>query len=295
MKVVIIGSEGQLGSELCRVFNDFEIVPLTHEDIEITNLASVTKTIAETRAELIINTAAFVRVDDCEAERDRAFSVNALGAANIAIASRQIGATLVHISTDYVFGKEGPDRKIPYSEFDEPGPLNVYGQSKLAGEKLVSQLCNKFIIVRTSGLFGIRGSSGKGGNFIETVLNIAKKGNTLRIVDDQIFSPTYAVDLAEVIRKVSLTGDYGYFHVTNQGDCSWFTFSREILKLAGLKNEIKPVSSSQYPQKARRPRFSVLGNYHLHLTGYAEMSPWQTALAAYMQKKGYLVGGYSSG
>ena len=265
-----------------------ELVPLTHREVEITDMKSVKTAFIKHRPDVVINTAAYVRVDDCETEQDRAFSVNALGARNVAVVCQEIGAKLVHISTDYVFGGESKPRTAPYTEFDFPIPPNVYGKSKLAGENLVQHLCARHFIVRSSGLFGIAGASGKGGNFVETMLRLAKERDELRVVNDQVFSPTYTKDLAEKIAQLIHTEYYGIFHITNKGACSWYEFAKEILRLAGLETPVIPITSDRYPQIARRPRYSVLDNYHLRLLGMDDMKPWQEALKDYMTERGHL-------
>jgi dTDP-4-dehydrorhamnose reductase len=288
MKVLVTGANGQLGTDLCKVLGHFELIPLTDKDIEISDMSSVKQAFSKYKPDVIINTAAYVRVDDCEDESDKAFSVNALGARNVAVVAQELGAKLVHISTDYVFGGEAEPRTTPYTEFDTPVPLSVYGKSKLAGENLVRHLCLRHFIVRTSGLFGVAGSMGKGGNFIETMLELAGERDQLKVVNDQVFSPTYARDLARKIVQLMTTDYYGILHITNRGACSWYEFAREILRLAGLKAPVVPITSDQYPQKARRPRYSVLDNYHLRLLGMDDMPIWQEALREYMIEKQYI-------
>ncbi|MFC2067692.1 dTDP-4-dehydrorhamnose reductase [Chloroflexota bacterium] len=289
MRVAVIGANGQLGTDLCLVLHDAEVLPLTHRDIEITNMDSVTEVLRKTKPNIIVNTAANVRVDDCETEPDKAFSINALGARNVAVVAQEISAKLVHVSTDYVFGGEPGSRTVPYNEFDTPIPINIYGKSKLTGENFVEHLCYKHLIIRISGLFGVAGASGKGGNFIETVLRVSKERDELTMVNDQIFSPTFTKDLAQKIGQLITTECYGTFHITNQGACSWYEFAKEFLKLAGLKIPVIPVTSDQYPQKAKRPNFSVLDHYHLRLLGMDDMRIWQYALKDYMKEKGHLV------
>lgn len=288
MKVLVTGANGQLGSDLCKVLTDLELVPLTHADIEISDMDSVKRAFNEHKPDIIINTAAYVRVDDCEDEKDKAFSVNALGARNVAMVAQELGARLVHLSTDYVFGGETEPRAAPYTEFDTPVPLSTYGKSKLAGENLVRYFCLRHFVVRASGLFGVTGSSGKGGNFVETMLRLSKERDELRVVNDQVFSPTYTRDLAQKIAQLMVTEHYGIFHITNRGSCSWYEFAVEILRLAGIKTPVIPITSDQYPQKARRPRYSVLDNYHLRLLGLDDMRPWQEALRDYLREKGHL-------
>lgn len=298
MKVVVTGAGGQLGTDLCNILRDFEVIPLTHRDIEIGDMNSVKRVFNEYKPGTIINTAAYVRVDDCETEQDKAFLINALGARNVAVVAQELGAKLVHISTDYVFGgvgeaivvshKLGVDKPHPYTEFDTPIPLNTYGKSKLAGEVLVQRFCPRHFIIRTSVLFGIAGASGKGGNFVETVLKLAKEQDELKVVNDQFRSPTYTKDLARKIAQLIQTEYYGTFHITNKGYCSWYEFAKEILKLADLKIRLIPITSDGYPQKAKRPRFSVLDNYHLRLLAMDDMRIWQEALKGYMISKGHI-------
>lgn len=298
MKVLVTGANGQLGTDLCKVLRDFELIPLTHKDIEISDMNSVKQAFHKHKSDIIINTAAYVRVDDCETEQDKAFLINALGARNIAVAAQELGAKLVYISTDYVFGgvgetlvvsrKAGGDKPRPYTEFDVPAPLNTYGKSMLAGENFVRHLCHRHFVVRTSGLFGVAGSSGKGGNFVETMLKLARGRQEIKVVDDQILSPTYTKDLAQKIVQLISTDYYGIFHITNRGACSWYEFTKEILKLAGITTPAVPITSDQYSQKARRPRYSVLDNSHLRLLGMDDMRTWQGALREYMIEKEYI-------
>jgi len=288
MKVLIIGADGQLGTDLCRLLKNVDIIPCTQNDIEITDTNSIKIIFSKYRPEAVINTAAFVRVDDCEDEKDKAYTVNALGARNIAVACQEIGAKLLHISTDYIFGGEPGIRTEPYIEFDVPIPCSVYGKSKLAGEDLVRHLCSKHFIVRTSGLFGTAGSLGKGGNFVETMIKMSKQKTDLKVVNDQVFSPTYSKDLAEKIGQIIKTEYYGIFHVTNSSICSWFEFTQEILKQVGSKTMVIPITSAQYPQKAKRPSYSVLNNYHLHLLGMDDLRTWREALKDYLKEKGHV-------
>lgn len=288
MRIVITGANGQLGTDLCRELQAWDVIPLTHSDTEIGDMNSVKSVLQRYRPDIIINTAAFVRVDDCESDADTAYRVNALGARNIAVVAQELGARLVHISTDYVFGGEVKPHTIPYTEFDAPVPLNTYGKSKLAGENLVRHLCSRHFIIRSSGLYGVTGASGKGGNFIETMLRLARERDELKVVHDQILSPTYTADLAQKIAQLMTTEYYGIFHITNRGACSWYEFTKEIIRLAGVGVKLTPITSDRFPTPAQRPRFSVLDNYHLRLLGLDDMRPWQEALRGYMKEKGYL-------
>jgi dTDP-4-dehydrorhamnose reductase len=288
MKVVVIGANGQLGTDLVLTHGDFEVIPLTHNDVEITDIGSIKTAFEKHKPDVIVNTAAYVRADDCEDNIDKAFLIHALGARNLAVYAQSHDAKLVHISSDYVFGGEEAICTTPYTEYDTPVPANVYGRSKLAGEEYIKHLCNRYFIVRTSALYGIAGSSTKGGNFVDTIRKIAKEKSELRVVDDQVTSPTYTKDLAEKLVQLMNTEYYGIFHITNRGHCSWYQFARQILEQTGIKTPIIPIKSDEYPQRARRPHFSVLDNYNLKLLGMDDMRPWQEALEAYLIQKGYL-------
>jgi len=215
VKIAVIGANGQLGVDLCKEIGPPNLVPLTQEDVEITKIESIRNTLRGCKPDAVINTAAYVRVDDCEIYPDDCFRVNAMGARNVAVVTQECGAKLLYISSDYVFGGEKEERTTPYTEFDAAIPLNTLGKSKLAGENLVQRLCSRHFVIRTSGLFGAAGSSGKGGNFVETVLKLAQERDELRVVNDQILSPTYSRDLARKIAQLINTEYYGIFHITN--------------------------------------------------------------------------------
>jgi len=288
VKTLVIGANGQLGSDLCRLIAPSELVALSHSEIEVTSVDSVWQALKQYEPEVVINTAAFVRVDECERRVDECFLVNALGARNVAVAAQRLGAKAVYVSTDYVFGGENEKRTVPYTEFDSVVPVNTLGKSKAAGENFVRDLCSRYFVIRASGMFGTAGSSGKGGNFIEAILRLAQERAELRVVNDQVFSPTYTKDLAGKIIELVATEYYGVFHITNRGSCSWYEFAREILNFMGVKTPVIPITSDQYPQEARRPSFSVLDNYHLRLVGMDNMRHWQEALKDYLQAKGHI-------
>ena len=277
-----------MGHDLRKALSSFELVPLTHDDIEITDIDSVKKSFERYRPDVVINTAAFVRVDDCETKQDEAYLVNAVGARNIAVCAERINAKLVQISTDYVFGGDTKHEGVPYTEFDETSPLSVYGKSKLAGERFVEHLSSRYFIVRVASLFGVAGSSGKGGNFIETIIKLGKERSEVRVVNDQVFSPTYTADAARKISELIRTDYYGTLHLTNHGNCSWYEFTKEIYRLGGIKTKLTPISSGEYPQKAKRPPYSVLDNYHLRLLKMDDMRDWKEALRAYLIEKGHI-------
>lgn len=284
MRTLLIGSGGQLGHDLRRVWSG-ELIALSHEEIDVCDRGQTFAVIAREKPDLVINAAAYHRVDEIEEEFARAFAVNAIGAKHVADAARQIGAAVLWISTDYVFDGE---KGSAYAESDLPRPLNAYGASKLAGEQLVRQSNPRHFVVRSSSLFGLAGASGKGGNFVETMLRKAKAGDDLRVVDDQISSPTCTLDLARKLQELARTERYGLYHVTNSGETSWCGFAAKIFELAGLEPSLTPISSAELNSPARRPRCSVLANRALQAAGVTPARPWDEALADYLAEKGHL-------
>lgn len=282
MKTLLIGANGQLGQDLVRVYTGENLISLTHRDIEICVPASIDAVFSLHRPDVVINTAAFVRVDDCETATEQAFRINASGAHNLALACRTYNCTLLHLSTDYVFDGR---RTTPYSEEDSPNPINAYGVSKLAGEYCIRYVLERSFIVRSSGLYGRAGSRGKGGNFVETMLQLARGGGEIRVVHDQVLTPTYTYDLAVQIKRLLTTTHYGLYHATNQGACSWFEFAAMIFRLSGLNPVLIPISSATLGAPARRPAYSVLDNTRLRALGLDCMPPWQDALARYLQER----------
>ena len=282
-RILLIGSNGQLGSDLMKVLEN--AVPLTHKDIEICDEKQTKSVIEKYSPEIVINTSAFHKVDLCEDEVEKSFQVNAYAVRNLAMICKEKDIILVHISTDYVFDGR---KNSPYSESDSPNPLNVYGVSKLAGEYFIRNILERFFIIRSSGLYGAAGASGKGGNFVELMIRFAKEGEPIKVVDDQVLTPTYTRELAENIAGLIKTEEYGIFHVTNNGECSWFEFAREIFELGNFHPELSPTTTEDFGAKAMRPSYSVLGNDRLKRTGLDRMSPWKDALKRYMQEKGYI-------
>src|SRR5438445_13218415 len=221
MKVAVIGAHGQLGTDLCQVLaaQRFSVVPLTHRDLDVSDSAQVDRVLSSIHADVVISTAAFHKVEECEKQPAQSFAVNAVGPRNLALACRQRNAVLVHFSTDYVF--DGAQRR-PYTESDLPRPLNVYGVSKLAGEHMLALTWERHFVIRTCGLYGVAGSSGKGGNFVETMLRKAAEGAPIRVVDDQVLTPTFTGDLAEGVARLLDTEVYGLYHISAEGECSWY-------------------------------------------------------------------------
>jgi len=283
-KVAIIGSAGQLGTDLASVFSlnkGIELYLLDHSSLECADKLSVEKALFDINPEVVINCAAFVRVDDCEEETEKAYSVNARGAGYIAQACTDIGATVVYISTDYVFDGW---KSAPYTEEDSPNPLNVYGRSKLKGERLVRDFCPKHFIVRSSGLYGLRqgGKRGSARNFVETILKLAGGGGPVRVVDDQTLTPTFTLDLARAVAELVHTDRYGTYHITNSGECSWFEFGKAVFEISGLDPNYGPVSSSEYGARALRPTYSALDNSKIHQLGILPLRGLHDALSEYL-------------
>jgi len=276
---LLIGANGQLGSELWQLFDEGDLVPLTHAELELTNPVQVRETLFKYQPDLILNTAAYHRVDECEDFPDRAFTVNALAVRDLAVAAREIGAVLVHFSTDYIF--DGRQRS-PYREVDRPGPLSVYATSKLAGEYFIQAVVERYYLIRTCGLYGLAGSRSKAGNFVETMLRLAADGREIRVVGDQIVTPTSAKELAHKVRQLVETGAYGLYHITNNGECSWYQFAKTIFELAGLTPDLIETTSAAYDARAARPAYSVLDNANLRSLGLDDLRPWQDALKAYL-------------
>lgn len=279
MTTVLIGANGQLGSELRQAFDDGELVPLTHADLELTDRAQVTGTIRKYQPSLILNTAAYNRVDECEEFPERAFAINALAVRDLAVAAKAVGATLVHFSTDYVF--DGRQRH-PYREVDQPGPLSVYATSKLGGEYFVRAVHERHFVIRTCGLYGLAGSRNKGGNFVETMLRLAKEGKEIRVVGDQVVTPTSAKELARKLRELVQTGAYGLYHITNRGECSWFGFAQAIFELSGIHPPLTETTSAAFGACAVRPAYSVLDNTNLRSLGLDDLRDWRAALKEYL-------------
>jgi dTDP-4-dehydrorhamnose reductase len=284
MRVLLIGANGQLGSDLVPALSTHvNLCPLTHRDIELTEQASVDLVLSAYAPDLVINTAAFNRVDDAEDQPAAAFRINAVGAQILARSCSRIGARLLHVSTDYVFSG---DRTRPWSEHDCPQPVSVYGISKLAGELAVRAASPDSYIVRVSGLFGLAGSRGKGGNFVETMLQLQAEGRVIRVVDDQILAPTYTRDLAQKLSEFVLTRPpAGTYHMTAAGSCSWYEFARAIFDLAQLDVELYPQSTAEAGSRAKRPAFSVLSNDSLRAIGLAQIRPWVGGLGEYLEHR----------
>lgn len=282
MKVMITGSKGQLGKELVNQLScmDVDIIPCDIEELDITTFEDVQAFIAGTSPSVVINCAAYTAVDKCEEELELAYRVNAIGPRNLAIAAEKIGAKLIHISTDYVFDGEGNlDKKgdlRPYNEYDLIDPQSVYGKTKAEGEAYVKQFCSRHFIIRTAWLYG------DGANFVKTMLSLSEKYDTLKVVDDQVGSPTSTYELAKAIISLMDTEYYGTYHGTCEGQCSWYDFTKKIFELKGITSTVNPCTSEEYPRPAKRPHYSVLDNFMFRLNNGHVFAGWEEAIEKYL-------------
>ena len=282
MKILLIGASGQLGVDLVKALSHHDLISPSHDVLDIVNKEEVLKFLLSQRPQLIINTAAFHQVDKCEIEIQTSFNVNGEAVRNLAMGAREIDATLLHFSTDYVF--DGRTTQ-PYIEDYTPRPINVYGISKLSGEYLIESVWNKFFIVRTSGLYGEAGSGGKGSNFVETMLKKAHQRESIRVVNDQRLTPTSTKELARKTAELIETSYYGLYHITANGDCSWYEFAREIFTITEQEVDLLPTTSKDFQAMASRPEYSVLANHHLQKVGMDDLKDWKESLRDYLRPR----------
>ena len=290
MRILICGARGQLGCEFSRLlgqgyaeigpipdsYRNSELVKTDVAELDITDAQAVDAFIAGGRFDLIINCAAMTNVDGCEEHEEAAYRINALAPENLAKAAARHGAKLVHISTDYVFSGDDPTDRV---EDDIPNPQSAYGRTKFAGEQLVQQANPRHFIIRTAWLYGYVGK-----NFVKTIMELARKNGFIKVVDDQRGNPTSANDLAYEILRIAETENYGVYHCTNNGTCSWFEFASAIVDTAGIPCEKIPCSTGEFPRPAKRPAFSSLRNKRLEDTLGDEMRDWQVALASFLER-----------
>ncbi len=277
MKVIITGVSGMLGHALTATLSQqHKLTGFDLPELDITDLSAVKKVIAYHQPDLIINAAGYTDVDGCETNVDHAFAVNALGPRILAVVCNELNIPLVHISTDYIF--DGASTS-PHKESDKPNPQSIYGKSKLLGEQYVRELTNKHYIIRTSWLYGKNGR-----NFVDTMLRLAQERDEISVVNDQVGSPTYTVDLAQAISELVTEPAYGTYHLTNSGTCSWYEFALEIFKQAGIETvKVKPITTEELNRPAPRPKNSVLDNYIWHLKGKQPLRHYKEALRDYLQ------------
>lgn len=282
MKIAIFGATGQLGQDFVRVLRHDQIHALSHEQVDVTKEKDVRGAVSSLKPDVVINCTAWTDVPACEGDVHRAMEVNAYAAGTVAKACQEVKAKLVHISTDYVF--DGQTR-TPYTERNVPAPLNVYGLTKLTGEYLVAMHHDRAFIVRTSGLYGIHPCRGKKMNFVETMLHLAQTKDVVKVVDDEVLSPTFTVHLAQQISLLIETDYYGLYHATAQGACSWFEFARKIFELAQVRTRLEKTTVAEYASPIRRPAYSVLKNFNLQNHGIDFMKFWDEGLRDYFLDK----------
>lgn len=280
-KILVLGSHGQLGRELAALLPAEHSFLATRSDADLAIAGQVESLVHRLQPSLVINCAAYNLVDQAEKSPDDAWRNNAIAVRELAKACASCHATLVHFSTDYVFGLDTA-RKEPYSESDAPGPLSTYGISKLAGEYFARAFCPSHLIIRTCGLYGHHGAGGKGTNFVETMLKLAKSGKTIRVVNDQILTPSSASDLATAACSLIQSEARGLYHVTNAGECSWFEFAQAIFDLSEVQADLQPISSKEYGSLATRPGYSVLRSQHASLPALPD---WKQALQNYLASR----------
>lgn len=282
-KIMITGCNGQLGRALNRLYEREQDITLLNTDVfpgenivplDITDVDAVLSFVRETRPDAIINCAAHTNVDKCETDIDNAYKINAVGPRNLSIAAAETGARLMHISTDYVF--PGTENR-PLTEFDAVGPTSMYGKTKLAGEEFVREFSEKHFIIRTAWLYG------DGKNFVKTMLRLAEDHREVNVVKDQFGTPTSAAELAKAVKYLLPTENYGLFHGTCEGSCSWADFAAEIFRLAGKDTKVNYITTEEFASPTKRPAYSILDNYMLRLTTDFTFAPWQDAIEEYMR------------
>jgi dTDP-4-dehydrorhamnose reductase len=282
MRVAVIGGNGQLGSDVCRIYRQsgHDVRSLTHADIDVTNELSVEVALESLHPELIVNAAAMHHVERCESDPATAFSVNAIGARNVARFAAHTGACLAHVSTDYVF--DG-NKRDAYLETDLPIPRSVYGTTKLAGEHFIRAIAASHFIVRVSAIYGTSPCRGKSGlNFVERMLNLASDGAAIKVVGDEFITPTPTEQIAQQLLILTQTQKYGLYHATCEGSCSWYDFARAIFDSAGVKANLEMAAPGEFPVRVERPKYSVLENFALKREGLNIFTDWRTGLVRFM-------------
>lgn len=276
MKIVILGGKGQLGTEIYEYLKDKEeIYSFSHQELDILNYDLLEKKLQEIKPDVVINCSAYTKVDKAEEEKDECIKVNTIGAKYVSFLSYKVGAKIVYFSTDYIFDGE---KSTPYTEFDDPNPLSVYGLSKLYGEKLTIEHNPNHLILRISWLYGIYGR-----NFVKTILNLARERKKLTIVNDQRGSPTYTLDVAKQVYELIKKDKVGIYHSSNQGETTWYDFAKRIIEILKIKDvEVLPIKTEEYPSIAKRPKYSVLDNFLLKLEGINIMRDWEIALEDFL-------------
>jgi dTDP-4-dehydrorhamnose reductase len=283
MKVAVIGANGQLGCDVCKGFFEagHEVLQLNHDTLDITDFNASILILEQAKVQLVINTAGML-IDACEPNPVRAFEVNGIGARNLALLSNKFDFVLVHVSTNYVFSGV---KKVPYIETDYPMPLSVYGNTKLSGENFVLAIANKSFVIRVAGLYGINPCRSKNGlNFVKLMLELAKERAEIRVVDDEVLSPTFTEDIASQIVALSKIDQYGLYHMTAQGSCSWYAFAAKLFEFTKTKVKLSIASPGEFLNKVPRPKYSVLENNRLKALSLDIMPNWEDGLCNYLRK-----------
>jgi dTDP-4-dehydrorhamnose reductase len=280
LRIAVIGANGQLGSEICQRFDpDFEVIGLTHEQIEISNIDNVDHIIKSIKPDIVLNTAAYHNVPECEKNPHLAFQVNTIGVLNLVKLANEMKYILVHFSTDYVF--DGT-KNSPYIEDDIPNPLNIYALSKLNGETIIKNYCERYFVLRIAGIYGKTPCRAKGGNFIHTMIRAAKERDIVTVVNDEILSPTSVYEIAVHLPLLLNTDAYGLYHFVCHGACSWYDFASVIFDKLKLKTPLKSCSSDQVPVTIKRPRYSALENHNLSSLKLDTLAYWKEALIKFL-------------
>jgi len=281
-KICVIGANGQLGSDICQSFelHGDRVLGLNHDDVEITDIESLRNVLKEIKSQVVISTAAMHHVGNCEDDPRKAFLVNGIGSRNLALVCRELQYPLIHISTDYVFDGK---KKVPYIETDRPVPLNVYGNTKLSGECFIESIAEKFFILQVSGIYGKNPCRAKGSNFVQTMLRLAREKDEIRVVDDEILTPTFTGDISnQIVELLNGEPEYGLYHVTAEGRCSWFEFAAEIFSMTGIDIALYPADPGEFAGNVLRPKHCVLENKHLKDQNLNVMSHWKEGLKKYL-------------
>jgi len=275
MKILITGADGMLGSDLNRVLNEnHEVMPTDIPSLDITDINQVENIISSYKPNIVINSAAYTNVDECESNSKLAYEINSFAPKNLAIVCDKYNSKLIHISTDYVFNGENDK---PYVESDKTEPINVYGETKLKAEELIRNTFDNYVILRTSWLYGLNGN-----NFVKTMVELSESHDEISVVDDQRGSPTYTHDLAIAILELLENDLNGTYHLTNSGNCTWFDFAKNIFEIANVDVDLKPVATDEFPRPAKRPKYSVLNNGKWKNDGLTPLRNYKNALNDYL-------------
>lgn len=283
-KILVTGAKGQLGHKISQLLTaNYELILTDSEEMDITNKEKVSDVLRAENPDYIIHGAAYTKVDAAEENEGLCRKINTEGTNNIAETAKELGIVVIYISTDYVFDGK---KNSPYSELDTPYPLSVYGQTKLEGENIIKEICDKYYILRVAWLFGELPENHPGTNFIETILRLGEERDSLTVVNDQIGSPTYTKDLVETFSNIiEKSPEFGLYHFSGEDACSWYDFAKEIFRISEVKIDLKPITSDQYPQKAKRPDYSYMSKDKIKKEFGINVRSWQEMVREYLEKR----------